>query len=104
MKLDKVFVFDTNTLISAHLIVGSLSDLAFQKALQLGVIAISEPTMLEFVDVVYREKFDKYFKEEQARVNLIQKIEGYAVAFSPVEKINTSSDPDDNMILELAVA
>ncbi len=44
MKIDKVFVFDTNALVSAHLIVGSVSDQAFRKALQLGEIAISEAT------------------------------------------------------------
>jgi putative PIN family toxin of toxin-antitoxin system len=104
MKLDKVFVFDTNSLVSAHLIAGSVSDQAFQKALRLGAIAISETTMIELVDVLYRKKFDKYFNEEQAREKLIQKIEEYAVTFSPSEKITVSIDPDDNMFLELAVA
>jgi uncharacterized protein len=104
MKIDKIFVFDTNALISAHLIEGSVSDQAFKRGLQLGEIAISEPTMLEFVDVVYRKKFDKYFKDEQARLKLIEKIEAYAVSFSPLEKITDCIDSDDNMILELAVA
>jgi uncharacterized protein len=70
----------------------------------MGEIAISEPTMLEFVDVVYRKKFDKYFENEQARLKLIEKIEAYAVSFSPIEKITDCTDSDDNMILELAVA
>ncbi len=104
MSIDRVFVFDTNTLISAHLIEGSVSDQAFQKALILGVIGLSEPSMLEFVEVVYRKKFDRYFEGEYARLNLIQKIEGYAVTFSPVEKITDCQDPDDNMVLELAIA
>jgi putative PIN family toxin of toxin-antitoxin system len=104
MKIDKVFVFDTNSIVSAHLIAGSVSDQAFQKALRLGAIAISETTMIELVDVLYRKKFDKYFNEEQAREKLIQKIEEYAVTFSPSEKITVSIDPDDNMFLELAVA
>lgn len=88
MKINKVFVFDTNVLISAHLIVGSVSDQAFIKALRLGEIAVSEATMLESVDVVYREKLDKYFKDEHTRLKLIQKIEGYAITFSPTEKIS----------------
>lgn len=104
MKLDKVFVFDTNAVISAHLVFGSVSDQAFQKALQLGAIATSEATMIELVDVLYRKKFDKYFKEEQAREKLIGKIEEYAVTFAPIEKINASIDPSDNLFLELAVA
>jgi uncharacterized protein len=104
MKIEKFFVFDTNALISAHLIVGSVSDQALQKALRLGAIAISEPSMLEFVGVLYKKKFDKYFKEEQARLTLIAKIEAYSVSFSPIEKVTDCIDPDDNMILELAIA
>jgi hypothetical protein len=91
MKLDKVFVFDTNSIVSAHLIAGSVSDQTFQKALRLGAIAISETTMIELVDVLYRKKFDKYFNEEQAREKLIQKIEEYAVTFSPSEKKSQSA-------------
>ena len=60
--------------------------------------------MIELVDVLYRKKLDKYFKDEQAREKLIQKIEEYGVTFSPSEKITDSIDPDDNIFLELAVA
>lgn len=35
---------------------------------------------------------------------LIEKIETYAVTFSVTENIMACPDPDDNMILELAVA
>jgi hypothetical protein len=53
MKIDKIFVFDTNALISGHLIEGSVSDQAFKRGLQLGEIVISGPTMLGFVDVAW---------------------------------------------------
>lgn len=104
MKINKTFVFDTNALVSAHLIVGSVSDQAFRRALQLGELAISEDTMLEFIEVIYRKKLDRYFKDEHARMRLIQKMEGYAITFSPIEKISDCPDSSDNKVLELALA
>ncbi len=70
----------------------------------MGAIGISEQTMAEFVEVVFRKKFDKYFKTDEARYKLIEKIEAYSILFSTDEKITSSADPDDNMFLELAVA
>ena len=104
MKIDPFFVFDTNALISTHLIEGSVSDKAYKHALKLGFIAISEEIMTEFIDVACRKKFDKYFGSEIARLSLAEKIEANAVLFTPNEKITDCIDPDDNMILELAIA
>ena len=104
MKIEPVFVFDTNALISAHLVEGSVSDKAYKQALKLGFIAISGEIMIEFIDVSCRRKFDKYFGSELERLSLAEKIEANAVLFDIHEKINVSFDPDDNMILELAVA
>ncbi len=103
MKVNPLFVFDTNALVSAHLVEGSVSDRAYKHALQLGFIAISDELMVEFIDVVCRGKFDKYFKTVQARFDLSEKIEANAVSFTTEEKITVCVDPDDNMILELAV-
>ena len=103
MKIDPVFVFDTNALISAHLVEGSASDRAYKYALKLGVIAVSDELMVEFIDVACRKKFDKYFGSELERLSLAEKIEANAVLFTPEEKLIASADPDDNMILELAV-
>lgn len=36
MKVNPLFVFDTNALVSAHLVEGSVSDRAYKHALQLG--------------------------------------------------------------------
>jgi uncharacterized protein len=104
MKIEPFFVFDTNALISAHLIEGSISDKAYKLALKLGFIAISEELMLEFVDVACRKKFDRYFGSELARLSLADKIEANAVLFTCDEKIRASQDPDDNMILELGLS
>ena len=73
MKTEPVFIVDTNVLVSAHLVEGSVTDLAFKKALKLGAIGISEATMYELTEVVFRKKFDKYFKTDEARYKLIEK-------------------------------
>ena len=104
MKTEPVFIVDTNVLVSAHLVEGSVTDLAFKKALKLGAISISEATMDELTEVVFRKKFDKYFKTDEARYKLIEKIEAYSLLFSTDEKIALTADPDDTIFLELAVA
>jgi uncharacterized protein len=70
----------------------------------LGFIAISEETVVEFIEVACRRKFDRYFGSEMERISLAEKIEANAVLFTPDEKINVSLDPKDNMVLELEVA
>lgn len=52
MKVENVFIFDTNALVSAHLVKHSVSDQAFQKALQRGALGISQASMTELVAVV----------------------------------------------------
>lgn len=99
---NKIFVLDTNALISAFLIKGSVSDKAFKKATIDSNLGISEPLLREFMEVLWRPKFDKYFTEAE-RTEVISEVLKYCVHFLPTKKINTSSDPDDNMILELAL-
>jgi len=104
MKTNGIFVFDTNALLSAHLIEGSVNNVAFKKALKLGGIAISTSLLTEFAQVIYRSKFDKYFLTDDVREELIHKIESHLITFEPIEKITEAPDPDDNIILELALA
>jgi putative PIN family toxin of toxin-antitoxin system len=97
------FVFDTNALISAFLVKNSTSDKAFRKAIERGALAISEAAITEFLEVLWRPKFDTYFTPEE-RIEIIKEVERYAVTFSASEHINASTDPDDNLFLELALA
>lgn len=55
------FVFDTNTLISGALSPFSTTTKSIKKAEQLGKIVYSEPTWHEFLVVLFRTKFDRYF-------------------------------------------
>ncbi len=58
------FVFDTNTLISAALSPFSTNALALKRAESLGKIVYSRNTWSEFLDVLFRSKFYKYFSIE----------------------------------------
>lgn len=88
-----VFVFDTNALISAFLIKHSTGDRAFRKAASEGMLAMSEPLMREFLEVLYRNKFDRYFLDDDERLEIIREVETHLASFSPKEKINVCRDP-----------
>jgi putative PIN family toxin of toxin-antitoxin system len=104
MKQIDFFVFDTNSLISAALISGSVNARALDIVLDKGRLVISEPALQEFTDVIVRKKFDKYFSDDAERLEAIDKIEKNAVIFFPKEIITSCRDPKDNKFLELAVA
>jgi predicted nucleic acid-binding protein len=70
----KVYVFDTNSLISAHLLPLSVARKAFNKALHNGILVHSKETFSEFVEVFTRQKFDKYISLED-RLNAIKGLE-----------------------------
>lgn len=97
------FVFDTNSLISAALISVSTNRKALDKAINLGVIALSNKTIDEFIEVLFRQKFDKYFLNDNERWVIINKIEINAKLFTPDIFITDCRDPKDNKFLELAI-
>lgn len=99
----RLFVFDTNALLSAFLVKNSVSDQAFKKAILGGTLAISDSLMNEFAEVLWRPKFDKYFAPEE-RAETIREIEKYTIPFLTMDRITESKDPKDNRILELASA
>ena len=103
MKKIKVFVIDTNTLISAFLLPNSTSRKAIDKALSNGIIAISKDTINEFTDTFIRSKFDKYISLE-LRLEIIEEFKFLAKLVEPNIVITACRDPKDNKFLELAVS
>ncbi|MCE7864854.1 MAG: putative toxin-antitoxin system toxin component, PIN family [Bacteroidetes bacterium CHB5] len=104
MKSERVFVFDTNAFVSAHLISGSVNDKALRKVLELGYLALSDDLVTEISEVLYRPKFDRYFSDSDGRDAVLEKISLLGRHFATIEKITVCTDADDNMVLELAVA
>lgn len=103
MKQTNFFVFDTNSLISAALISASINARALDAAINAGRLAISQPALQEFTDVLFRKKFDKYFLDDTERFEIINKIEENSILFFPKEIITECRDQKDNKFLELAV-
>ena len=102
--MSDLFVFDTNSLISAALITNSTNRKALDKAFDLGVIALSDQTIEELIEVLFREKFDKYFQNDNERWSIINKIEINSKVFTPGITISDCRDPTDNKFLELAIS
>ena len=98
-----IFVFDTNSLISAVLISTSVSRKALDKAIVSGELAISKATFDELIEVIFRKKFDKYFPDENERWAIIKNVELSAALFLPTVSVTACRDPKDNKFLELAV-
>src|SRR3712207_6609734 len=97
------FVFDTNVIVSAALLAGSIPRKAFDKALDEGTILISAPVLLEVAEVLGRKKLDKYlFEEERMRflVALLKATELVQIT----EQITACRDVKDDKFLELAVS
>lgn len=100
---DERYVFDTNTLVSALLLAGSRPSQALRRALQTGRVLLSPATAEELVEVLQREKFERYvtpLERKEFLVALLQR----AVLVEPTEGIRACRDASDDKFLELAIA
>jgi uncharacterized protein len=98
-----LFVFDTNTLVSALLKPQGVPAQALLKALQIGKIVFSTETETEYLDVVRREKFNKYLPSDerlQSARRLIEKSERKVVS---INLGGVCRDANDVKFLNLAL-
>ncbi len=102
-KNDLRFVFDTNVVVSAALLAGSVPRRAFDKAVDNGTILISVPVLLELAEVLSRKKLDKYLLEEE-RMRFLVALLKEAELVEITEVITDCRDAKDNKFLELAVS
>jgi putative PIN family toxin of toxin-antitoxin system len=101
--MNSLFVFDTNCFVSAALIGGTRTAQALDKAIAIGQIALSDAVLNEFIEVLFRKKFDKYFLNDEEKWYAINNVVERSVFFSPTQTITACRDPKDNKFLELAV-
>lgn len=66
------------------------------------ILCVSDEIMAEYYEVLSREKFAKFPNFFLRAEALLVDIESKSVKYFPTIKLNLISDPDDNMILELA--
>lgn len=81
------FIFDTNTLISAHLLLGSISFKAFNLARRIGILACTIETFDEFSKSFRRDKFEKYLSIDKRRHD-IEETRTFVAFFQVKEKIS----------------
>src|ERR1700761_5094938 len=101
--MTKVFVFDTNSLISAHLLPNSNVRKAFDLALTKGILVHSKDTFSEFLEVFTRPKFDKYISLDD-RLSAISQMEVRSQLIDVTLPVLACRDPKDDKFLALALA
>lgn len=105
MQENNEIVIDTNLLISAVLFPNSLPAKALDKALIYWEIIVSKSTLEEFLEVISRKKFDKYFVDRpNGRQIFIENFVGAVTIVEPTETITDCKDPKDNQFLEIAIS
>lgn len=97
------FVFDTNAVISAALLKGSVSRKAFDKALGSGKLLVSAETVEELNDVLARPDFARYLTEDE-RLQFLAVLLRETELVGITSQIDASRDARDNKFLELAVS
>ncbi len=102
MTRNSRFVFDTNVLASAALRRHSIPRQALDHALERGVVLVSEATVREFQEVLFRPQFDKYVTE-QTRLLFLTTFLSQAEVVDITEQVTVCHDLRDNKFLEVAV-
>lgn len=97
------FVFDTNTLISALLFTDSTPDRAFAYAQNHGKILVSTALLRELQTVLGRAKFEAYITSSE-RSQFLTALTREATLVTVTVELHVARDPEDNIILELAVS
>ncbi len=97
------YVFDTNSIVSAHLLKISLVRDAYNKAIKNGILLYSKDTLDELSEVFSRPKFDKYISVED-RMKAVALFENKGYLVDVFIKVNACRDPKDNKFLELAIS
>lgn len=105
MQENKKIVIDTHVLVSAILFPKSAPAKAVNKALIYWEIIVSESTLEEFLEVISRRKFDKYFSDRpNGKQIFIENFLGAITIVEPTETITDCKDPKDNQFLEIAIS
>jgi uncharacterized protein len=102
MSLASRVVIDTNVLVSASLIPGSVPHRAIKRAAREGTILLSEDVLQEFDDVIRRTRLNRRVPEAD-RLRLLADIVAGAETVVVTTLVTDCRDPDDNKFLELAL-
>jgi putative PIN family toxin of toxin-antitoxin system len=96
------YVLDANVLVSGVLSPNFTANLAYQKALDTGILLISIETFTECKNVIFRPKFDRYLSLVR-RQRFLAEFRAAAELVSILELINDCRDTKDNKYLDVAI-
>jgi putative PIN family toxin of toxin-antitoxin system len=103
MAIDLRTVFDTNVVVSAVLLAGSVPRRALDAAVRMSRLLVSAATVAELEGVLRRPKFDKYIRQDE-RLEFLAALVREAEVVEVTEVVTDCRDPKDNQFLELAVS
>ena len=96
-------VIDTNVLISSLIQKSYPYQIIFELFIDNKIqLCVSEVLLSEYYEVLRRDKFAKFKDFLNRAESMLVEIEQKSILFDPKIKLHLISDPDDNMILELA--
>lgn len=96
-------VIDTNVLISSLIQKSYPYQIIFELFIDNKIqLCVSEALLSEYYEVLRRDKFAKFKDFLNRAESMLVEIEQKSILFDPKIKLHLISDPDDNMILELA--
>jgi len=102
MEARERIVADSNALVSRLLLPSSVPGRAVRKAVDNGVLLVSDATMNELADVLARPKFDRYINLDDRQMFL--RLLGRLAEFVPiVYSVRACRDPRDDKFLEVAL-
>ena len=96
-------MFDASWLVDAAIRRDGVPERALLHVLRMDRIAISDPVLDEYLDVLHRPRLARLLNEE-VRAFIIQQVQLLGARFTPVEKVTGCRDPKDNKHLQLALA
>lgn len=95
-------VIDTNVLVSTLLRFDSTPGVAFARAVNTGIVLVSDETMAELAEVLARPKLDPYVTARQRQDFLIE-LGGAAEWVTIVQVVRECRDARDDKLLEVAL-
>jgi putative PIN family toxin of toxin-antitoxin system len=96
-------VIDTNVLVSAAILPGSVPRRAVDTVLDNHRLLASRASLAEVTEVLFRPRFDKYLSTE-LRQAFLEALAAAADLIDVNESVTACRDPKDNFVLELAVS
>jgi putative PIN family toxin of toxin-antitoxin system len=102
MRTLERIVIDTNVFVSAVILPLSVPRQAVDKAVDNGIVLLSEATMSELAEVLYRPKLNPYISVDE-RTRFLRQLAG-ASEFVPItQQVRECRDPTDDKFLEVAL-